>query len=284
MVILVTGAKGQLGTALQKKAALNNDYRFIWADSQSLNLTDAAGIYHFFEQHAPDLCINTAAYTAVDLAETETEKAFAVNKKGVQYLAKACQKRNIPLIHISTDFVFDGQKTSPYTETDETHPLSVYGASKRAGEIELTETLAKHIIIRTSWVYSNEGKNFLKTMLRLADERDEIRVVNDQMGTPTHADDLAEVIFAFANALQTPNFSGYGIYHYSHEGLCSWFDFASEIMRVYRKNCVVKPIPTSDFPTPAKRPNYSVMDKSKIKSVLGIEIPDWRVALKHHAQ
>lgn len=283
MVILVTGAKGQLGTALQKKALHHRENRFIWADSQTLNLTDEAGIHHFFEMHAPDLCINTAAYTAVDLAETEIEKAFDVNEKGVLYLAQACQKRNIPMIHISTDFVFDGQKKSPYTETDRTNPLSVYGASKRAGEVALEQTLAKHIIIRTSWVYSNEGKNFLKTMLRLADERSEISVVHDQIGTPTHADDLADVIFAFANALQSTAFDAYGLYHYSHEGACSWFEFATEIMCVYQKNCKVKPIPTNEFPTPAKRPNYSVMDKSKIKAVLNIEIPDWRVALKQHA-
>ena len=282
MVILVTGAKGQLGTALQKKALHHRENRFIWADSQTLNLSDEAGVRHFFETHTPDLCINTAAYTAVDLAETEVEKAFDVNEKGVLFLAKACQKRNIPMIHISTDFVFDGQKNAPYTETDRTNPLSVYGASKRAGEVALEQTLAKHIIIRTSWVYSNEGKNFLKTMLRLADERSEISVVHDQIGTPTHADDLADVIFAFANALQSTSFDAYGLYHYSHEGACSWFEFATEIMCVYQKSCKVKPIPTTEFPTPAKRPSYSVMDKSKIKAVLHIEIPDWRVALQQH--
>ena len=282
MVILVTGANGQLGTALQKKAKAYS-HHFIWADSQRLNITDEVAVNHFFEVHSPDLCINTAAYTAVDLAETEVDLAYAVNEKGVLYLANACQKRDIPMIHISTDFVFDGLKNGPYVETDLTNPLGVYGKSKRAGEFALQSTLEKHIIIRTSWVYSNEGKNFLKTMLRLADERTELKVVNDQIGTPTHADDLAEVILAFANALQTQHFNNYGIYHYSHEGSCSWFEFATEIMRVYEKKCVVKPIPTTEFPTPAKRPKYSVMDKSKIKQLWQMEIADWRVALKQHA-
>lgn len=283
MVILVTGSKGQLGLALQKKAKASL-HHFIWADSQTLNITDEVAVNHLFEAHSPDLCINTAAYTAVDLAETEVDLAYAVNEKGVLYLANACQKRDIPMIHISTDFVFDGDKNSPYNESDETNPLSVYGASKRAGETALVQHLAKHIIIRTSWVYSNEGKNFMKTMLRLSEERAELKVVNDQMGTPTHADDLAEVIFVFVNALQSKDFSDFGIYHYSHEGSCSWFEFAQEIMKVYHRSTRVLPIPTSAFPTPAKRPKFSVMDKSKIKETLKLDIPNWRDALKHHAR
>ena len=223
-----------------------------------------------------DYCINCAAYTAVDKAETEVEKAFEINAKGAKNLALVCNAQDAILIHISTDFVFDGNKTEPYTETDVPKPISVYGASKLQGEVEVQKTLKKHFIIRTSWLYSEHGANFMKTMLRLAEIRDEISVVSDQIGTPTYAGDLADVILKIIRSKQ----QNFGLYHYSNEGVASWYDFAKAIFEASDLKVKTIPIKTEAYPTPAKRPVYSVMDKTKITSILGVETRNWQDSLK----
>lgn len=275
MVILVTGASGQLGQALKFFSGDFPKVDFIFSDSTEGDITNPEKIDALFHETKPDFCINAAAYTAVDKAESEPEKAAAINILGARNLASACKKYDTTLLHVSTDFVFDGEKTTPYREDDPTNPTGVYGATKRDGEVEIESIGGKYFIVRTSWVYSDFGNNFKKTMLRLASERDALRVVNDQIGTPTHAIDLAKALVAIALSGKTE----YGIYHFSNEGVASWFDFASEIFRLNEISINLTPIPTSEFPTPAKRPAYSVLDKSKIRSVFGLEIRSWQDAL-----
>ncbi|PIV92784.1 MAG: dTDP-4-dehydrorhamnose reductase [Flavobacteriaceae bacterium CG17_big_fil_post_rev_8_21_14_2_50_33_15] len=273
--ILVTGSLGQLGRCLQDKANQHADFEFKFVDKDELDICHAEQVARFFKEYKPDFCINTAAYTAVDKAEEDTQKAFDVNAKGPKNLAESCLEHNTVLIHISTDFVFDGQKATPYTETDHPNPISVYGDTKLKGEIEIQKTLKKYFIIRTSWLYSEHGYNFMKTMLRLAKERDEISVVDDQIGTPTYAGDLAGVILEII-AFDKDN---YGIYHYSNEGTVSWFDFAKAIFEVSKLSTKVLPIKTKSYPTPAKRPKYSALDKTKIKDFLKKDIVFWRDSL-----
>jgi dTDP-4-dehydrorhamnose reductase len=275
MVVAVTGASGQLGQALQYIAGNYPDIRFRFATSAEADITDKITIDSFFEQHQPDFCINAAAYTAVDKAESEPEKAFAINVTGTKNLAETCKAFNTTLIHISTDFVFDGTKSSPYTEEDETNPQGVYGKTKRQGEEEIQKVLKKHYIIRTSWVFSQFGNNFMKTMLRLAAERPTISVVNDQAGTPTNAVDLAEALVKII----VSNKTAYGLYHYSNEGSCSWYDFAKKIFEINKITIDLQPIATSSYPTAAKRPVYSVMDKSKIRKIFKLAIRDWQEAV-----
>lgn len=275
MVILVTGASGQLGQSLQFIASQYSEMQFIFASSQNLDITDQGRVFSFFENNKIDFCINTAAYTAVDKAELDKEKAYLVNVVGPKNLAIACKKSNVTLIHISTDFVFDGFTERPYLESDATNPIGVYGKTKLDGEKEVISNCDKYFILRTSWVYSQFGNNFLKTMLRLAQDRTELNVVSDQTGTPTNAVDLAEVIIAI---IKSEN-KGYGIYNFSNEGICSWFDFAKEIFKIKNINIQVNPISTEAYPTTAKRPKYSVLDKSKIKSTFGITIKNWQGAL-----
>lgn len=275
MVILVTGASGQLGQSLQFIAPKHSDCQFIFASSQDLDITNHERVQSFFDTNKIDFCINAAAYTAVDKAETEIEKATAINVDGPKYLAQVCQKSGTTLLHISTDFVFDGTNEKPYLETDQTNPIGVYGQTKLDGEQEVIKSCQKHFIIRTSWVYSQFGNNFMKTMLRLAQDRNELNVVADQIGTPTNSVDLAEVIMTIVKSENKQ----YGVYNFSNEGICSWYDFAREIFTINNIAIKVNPIPTEAYPTPAQRPKYSVLDKSKIKSTFNIEIKNWQVAL-----
>lgn len=281
MVVLVTGSNGQLGQSLQfiAKSYPNIDFKF--CDSATLDITNLENVKHIFQEYNPSFCINTAAYTAVDKAESEPEKAFAINVTGAKNLAEICKEYDTALIHISTDFVFDGTAIIPYSETDFTNPKSVYGQTKLDGEKAIQAILQKHIIIRTSWVYSQFGNNFLKTMLRLGSEKDTLSVVNDQIGTPTNAVDLADVILQIIQTkTQHPTPTNFGIYNFSNLGQCSWFDFAKKIFEIHDINIDLKPIPTASYPTPAERPKYSVLDKSKIIDTFGIEIISWEESLK----
>lgn len=275
--ILITGSNGQLGRCLANGAEYYPDYDFHFKTSKELDITTKEQIRSLFAQEKFDYCINCAAYTAVDKAETDKENAFLVNAEAVKYLAEACKENETILIHISTDFVFDGTKGEPYTEDDLPNPINVYGASKLKGEQYIQEILNNYFIIRTSWVYSEYGHNFVKTMLRLGVEREELRVVNDQIGSPTFARDLAEAILKIISSQAT----NYGIYHYSNEGAISWYDFAKAIFEIKGMKVKVNPIPSEAYPTPAKRPMYSVLDKTKIKQVFNIiNIPNLENSLK----
>ena len=275
MVIAVTGASGQLGQAIQSLSTSYPDHQFYFFTSAEVNITQKATIEKAWTEIHPDFCINAAAYTAVDKAESETESAYQINEVGVKNLAEVCQKHQTVLIHISTDFVFDGQSQIPYLETDQTHPQGVYGASKLAGEQAIAAVCEKYFIVRTSWLYSQFGHNFLKTMLRLAAEKPQVSVVNDQIGSPTHALDLAQMLLTMCFK---PS-QNYGIYHFSNQGSTSWFGFAQKIFEVYQLDTPLHPIPSSDYPTPAKRPAFSVMNTSKIQREFQIEIPTWTEAL-----
>ncbi len=281
MVILVTGGNGQLGQSLQYIASKYESFQFVFTDAADLDITNLEECYSFFDKLKPQYCINAAAYTAVDKAETDEEMAHKINCIGAENLAKAALKYNCVLLHISTDFIFDGQKTTPYTELDQPNPTGVYGKTKLDGELAIQAVFDTYFIIRTSWVYSQFGANFMKTMLRLASERETLSVVNDQIGTPTNAVDLANCLVQICMTNnQQPTINNYGIYNFSNEGQCSWYDFAKEI---FEKNNIimdVQPIATTAYPTPAKRPKYSVLDKSKIKSVFGLEIKDWTESLE----
>jgi len=230
----------------------------------------------FFKKTNFDFCVNCAAYTAVDKAESDVDNAQKVNVLGPKYLAEACLNTNTKLIHISTDFVFDGTSNVPYTEENETEPLSVYGKTKLEGEIAITSVLKEYFILRTSWLYSEYGNNFMKTMLRLSKDRSELGIIYDQIGSPTYAKDLARVIVHIIKS----NSNNFGLYHYSNEGVASWYDFAKAIFDITATKITTNAIPTSAYPTPAKRPRFSVMDKTKLKNNLGIEIPYWRDSLK----
>lgn len=275
--VLVTGANGQLGHCIKDLEGHYPDLNFIYTDYPDLDICNENAVIDFFEKYETiDYCINCAAYTAVDKAEEDKEKAFNINVLGPKHLALTCRNNDTVLIHISTDFVFDGKKTEPYVETDTPNPISVYGDTKLNGEIEIQNILRNHFILRTSWLYSEHGQNFMKTMLRLAKTHDELSVVSDQMGTPTYAGDLAEVIM---HIIQTRS-NKYGTYHYSNEGEISWFEFAEAIFEERRIAIKVKPIMTIDYPTLAKRPKFSVLDKSKIKNNIDITILNWKDSLK----
>ncbi len=278
MVVLVTGSSGQLGQSLQFIAPNYPQIEFVFCNSATLDITALNNVKQIFKQCKPNFCINAAAYTAVDKAESEPEKARLINVVGAKNVAEACKEHNTILLHISTDFVFDGNKQSPYLEEDLPNPIGVYGQTKLDGEVEIQKTWEKYFIIRTSWVYSQFGNNFMKTMLRLASERDSVSVVNDQIGTPTNAVDLAEVLLKIITSNQLPSTS-YGIYNFSSEGQCSWFDLAKKIFEVKNIKITLLPIPTTAFPTPAKRPKYSVLDKTKILKTFGISINKWEVGL-----
>lgn len=281
MKVLVTGANGQLGSEIKRRSIGLHGLEFLFTDVAELDLTDFEAVKSYCEQEQPSFIINCAAYTAVDVAETDAELAELINTKVPAYLGKIGKAIGAKVIHISTDYVFDGLACAPYSETDLVDPDSVYGKTKLNGEIALVKEDASSIIIRTSWLYSPFGKNFVKTMIRLGEDRDELKVVCDQVGTPTHAGDLAGAILtileqtsASADAWKP------GIYHYSNEGVCSWYDFAKAIHELAGIGCKVYPISTEEYPTPAKRPAYSVLNKAKIKRNYGIEIPYWRDSLK----
>ncbi len=274
--VLVTGGNGQLASCIKDVERQYDHLNFIYTDYQELDICDLQQVQNFFESNENiNYCINCAAYTAVDKAETEIDKAFEINALGAKKLAIVCNEYGAILIHISTDFIFDGKKNKPYTEADVAKPINVYGASKLQGEVEIQQVLKEHYIIRTSWLYSEYGNNFMKTMLSLAETRDSISIVNDQIGTPTYARDLAEVIIHIINTKA----QSYGTYHYSNLGEVSWYDFAKAIFKETNTKIKVNPIKTQNYPTPAQRPIFSVMDKTKIKTSLGIEIPHWRDSL-----
>lgn len=276
VTILVTGGNGQLANCIKSISNNLQEYNIIYSNSSDLDISSENQVNYFFTNHKIDWCINCAAYTAVDKAETEFLLAHKINNEGAKNLALACKKHNAKLIHISTDLVFGGNKNKPYKECDITNPINVYGQTKLDGEKQIQSNFDKYFIIRTSWLYSEFGNNFMKTMLRLASERQELSIVNDQTGTPTYAVDLAHVILKIINT----NSSKYGLYHYSNNGTVSWYDFAKAIFEMNNASIITHPIPSSAFPTPAKRPHYSMLDKSKIKNTFDIEIPNWKQSLK----
>ena len=273
--ILVTGANGQLGMELQQLSKAYPLFEFIFTTREEMPLDNPGAISNFIAKHQPQYFINCAAHTAVDKAESEKELAYQINAEAPGIIAKACKENNVQLIHISTDYVFNGTGTVPYKESDATDPVNLYGDSKLQGEKKVMEFNPDSIIIRTAWVYSEFGKNFVKTMLRLMADKDQISVVSDQSGTPTYAADLAEAILQIISSQQwTP-----GIYHFSNEGAITWYDFAVAIKELSGSNCKVNPITTSQYPTPAKRPGYSVLDKTKIRQTFSIPPKDWKASL-----
>ncbi len=281
MVVLVTGASGQLGQAIQFIAKNHSEIKFVFCSSSDLDISNKENCQTVFQKTKPDFCINAAAYTAVDKAESERDKAELINVLGSKNIAEVCNNFDVKLIHISTDFVFDGSNNKPYTETQITNPKGVYGQTKLDGEKAIQQVFSKYYIIRTSWVYSQFGNNFMKTMLRLASERTALSVVNDQIGTPTNAVDLAEALVQIIlSANQQPTTDNYGIYNFSNEGECSWYDFAKKIFEINNVSIDLSAIPTEQFPTPAQRPKYSVLDKSKIKTTFGITIKTWEESIK----
>jgi dTDP-4-dehydrorhamnose reductase len=279
MNILVTGSNGQLGNEIRKISANYPAYRFFFTDVAELDITDERAVEKYFLHHKIQFVVNCAAYTAVDKAEENEFMATRINAMAVKILARMCDDYQATLIHVSTDYVYDGCACKPYSEDHYTAPASAYGRSKLAGE-EAALSTPKSVVIRTSWLYSSFGSNFVKTMLRLGKERDSLNVVFDQAGTPTYAADLAVAIIAVIS--QTGDRDGLqrGIFHYSNEGVCSWYDFAHEIMQLAGLTCKVNPVEAKDYPTPAARPHYSVLNKTRIKAAYGIEIPHWRDSLK----
>ena len=274
--ILVTGANGQLGQCLQKISSQFEEFEFIFTDSETLDITNKEEVNDFFWQNAPDFCINAAAYTAVDLAETDVEKAFLVNADGTENLAEACAENNAQFIHVSTDYVFDGENNLSYTEEDFTNPLGVYGASKLAGDELALEVNPCSVILRTSWVYSEFGKNFVKTMLNLFATKEELSIVADQFGQPTNANDLAEAIMKIIKSEKiTP-----GIFNFSNLGRISWFDFAEKIAELSDAKIKLNAIETSQYPTPAKRPKNSVLDLDKISKTYAVQLKPWEESLE----
>lgn len=274
--VLITGANGQLGQSLKEISILYPSISFKFVNSGELDVTDGEKVNFFFDGASYDYCINCAAYTAVDRAEKDKVIAHKVNVDGVANLVEACNNNNTTLIHISTDFVFEGNHNKPYTEEDETNPLSVYGKTKLDGEGEIINNLNKFFIIRTSWLYSEYGSNFMKTMLKLGKDRIELSVVGDQIGTPTYAKDLAEVLLRII----IDNNKHYGVYHYSNEGEISWYDFAKEVFEIATYSIKLNKISSSEYPTPAVRPMYSVLNKEKTVKNLKVTVPNWKTSLK----
>ena len=274
--ILVTGANGQLGNEMRLLAEVNKEYTYFFTDVAELDICNEQAVMNFVTAHQIDIIVNCAAYTAVDKAEDNQELCDKLNHVAPGYLAKAIQTRGGYLVQVSTDYVFDGTAHVPYTEEQPTCPDSVYGTTKLAGEQEAMKYCANTMIIRTAWLYSTFGNNFVKTMLRLGREKDSLGVIFDQIGTPTYARDLAVAIFAAIHKGIIP-----GIYHFSNEGVCSWYDFTQMIHHLADiKTCKLRPLHTEEYPTKAKRPHYSVLDKTKIKDIYGIEIPYWVDSLK----
>ena len=275
--ILIIGGNGQLGNCLNKLSSeYTLAYEFHFTDYDTLDITNQKQINEYFSEYEPHYCINVSAYTTVDLAEQEKEKAFAINAEGVKYLAEACAEKGIDLIHISTDYVFDGNINIPYSEDDFTNPLSVYGASKLEGENLALENNPKTIIIRTSWLYSEFGKNFVKTMLNLFGSKDKLNVVADQFGQPTNANDLAEVIMKIISTEEKE----YGVFHFSNYPETTWFDFAKKIAELSKSKIKINPISTEQYPTPAKRPMRSTMCLDKIENSYNIEPKYWENSLE----
>ena len=277
MNILVTGCKGQLGTELQKIAARDTQHQWMFTDVDTLDICNKTAVESCFDEHHIEACINCAAYTAVDKAEDEPELATLINAFAPKVLAEACLRHDALLIHVSTDYVFGGDANRPYMVDDPINPQSVYGSTKAEGERLIRESGCNYMIVRTAWLYSSVGKNFVKTMLMLGDTKDEINVVADQKGCPTWAYDLAVALVALLN--MNGKATVHETFHFTNEGQITWHDFATAIMEIGGKKCKVNPITTDQYPTKAKRPAYSVLDLSKIKAYAGIVIPEWRESL-----
>jgi len=276
--VLVTGANGQLGNELRVLAETSPHFRFVFTDLPELDICDFQAVNNIMAREAITIVVNCAAYTAVDKAEEQSELASRINGFACQVLGEACKASGASLVHISTDYVFNGCGYRPYVETDPTDPVSAYGRSKLLGEEMILKSGANALIIRTSWLYSSFGKNFVKTILHYGRERGELRVIFDQVGTPTYAADLARAILYILK--RSPGFSGTSLYHYSNEGAISWYDFAMAIIELKGVACKVTPIETKDYPLPATRPFYSVFNKSKIKLDYELDIPYWKDSLK----
>jgi len=273
--VLVTGSKGQLGNEIQVLAPSYPQFNFIFTDIEELDICNRQSVDDFFAAHKIDLLINCAAYTAVDRAEDDRLMCYQINKDAVGYLGEASARHGVKMLHISTDYVFDGKSYIPYTEEIPMSPTSVYGQSKAEGEQLLTSVLQDAVIVRTSWLYSSFGNNFVKTMLRLGRERTSLQVVFDQVGTPTYAADLADALLQIISAGKLIP----GIYHYSNEGVCSWYDFALSIFKLAKIECDVSPINSKDYPTKTPRPHYSVLNKQKVKSTYNLRIAHWEDSL-----
>lgn len=274
--LLVTGCNGQLGNEMQRLASKNAGFEYFFTDINDLDICDEQAVARYVEQNGIDIIVNCAAYTAVDKAEDNKELCDRLNRQAPGYLAKAVQQRNGVMVQISTDYVFDGTACRPYCETDATSPDSEYGRTKLGGEQEARKFCEKTVVIRTAWLYSSFGNNFVKTMIRLGCEKKALNVVFDQIGTPTYARDLARAIYAVLGHGAVP-----GVYHFSNEGVCSWYDFTKTIHNIAGiTTCKVSPIHTDEYPTRANRPHYSVLDKKKIKETYGMEIPYWTDSLK----
>ncbi|MFV0184080.1 dTDP-4-dehydrorhamnose reductase [Empedobacter falsenii] len=274
--ILVTGANGQLGQSILEQSKNYKEIECFFVTRNELDITNEELVKHYFDDKSFDFVVNCAAYTAVDKAEDEQESAYLVNAKATEFLAKITNEKKIPFIHVSTDYVFDGTASQPRIETDQTNPIGVYGQTKLEGENLALKNNPKTIILRTAWVYSRFGNNFVKTMLRLFQEKESISVVADQIGSPTNAIDLADAILEIIST----NELTYGIFNYSNEGKCSWFEFAQKIKEFSSSTIEINPVPTSAYPTKAKRPAYSLLDKTKIKEVYQLTIPNWEDSLK----
>ena len=279
--VLITGSDGQLGKSLFKMRGNYPSLSLIPSDIQDLDITDYKKAKNFLEKGRIDYLINCAAFTAVDKAEKSEETAFNINQLGVKNLASLCKDLKIPLIHISTDYVFSGSGNVPYKESDQTGPLTAYGRSKLAGEKSVMDIGVHGLIIRTSWLYSEYGANFVKSMLRIGNERDNLGVVIDQIGSPTYAEDLATVLLTIINGYQAGDLvvEKARVFHFCNSGICSWYDFATSIMEIARINCTIYPITTEEFPLPAKRPHYSALNTALFRQKFGFEIPHWRTSL-----
>ena len=274
--ILVTGSKGQLGSDIRDLSS-DYSYQFYFTDKAELDIANKDTLNAFIEKNSIDIIINCAAYTAVDKAEEDVELADSINHQALTSLATISKEKGIKLIHVSTDYVFDGSNHKPYLESDKTNPTSVYGKTKLDGENAMQKINPENsIIIRTSWVYSSHGVNFVKTMLRLGKERESLGVIYDQIGTPTYSADLAKTILEIIPNIKNKDVE---IYNYSNEGVLSWYDFAKEIMRMAKLDCVINPIETKEYPTPASRPHFSLLNKSKIKNTFDMSIPYWKDSL-----
>ena len=285
MNILVTGGSGQLGRAIKEVSGYaGHKFIFTYVNSREhegmerLDITDAQEVDRIVNEHDIDVIVNCAGYTDVEKAESEEDKAFKANAEAAGILAEAAKAKGAVLIHISTDYIFDGKQSEPYCEDAEAAPLGAYGRSKLAGELAVLASGARYIIIRTSWLYSQWGRNFVKTILKKSEEQPLLKVVSDQVGTPTYAGDLAEFILTL---LEPGNLEKTGIYNYTNEGVCSWYDLAYEVCEMSGNLCDVVPCQTGEYPVKAARPHYSVLNKSKVKKTFGIEIPYWKDSLRH---
>lgn len=275
MKVLVTGAGGQLGKCLQKHSKLYSEIDFLFESSQTLNIASEEALTSFFNTHQPDVCINCAAYTNVEGAESDEKTAFQVNSEAVKSLSEHCKTYDTQLIHISTDYVFDGLKLSSYLEIDSVNPINIYGASKLQGEVMISEHMDNYFILRTSWLYSEFDHNFFNTILKKADEGAELNITTEQIGTPTNANDLAKFILNLINV----NSDAFGLYHYSNQGEATWYDFARLILEEKQLEEEVKLKATFSYPTKAKRPKFSVLNKSKAETTFKVKIPHWRESL-----